>query len=75
MPAMFTGGFVFADWDATRRSYELFAQYVISHFRGDLDGRRTSYDFSKARLVNLLAAAREASAAAIKGDDGGGEDP
>ena len=64
-----------ADWDATRRSYELFAQYVIPHFRGDLDGRRSSYDFSKARLVNLLAAAREASAAAIKGDDGSGEDP
>ncbi len=61
-----------ADWDATRRSYELFAHHVIPHFRGDLDGRRTSYDFSKTRLVPLLAAAREASDAAIKSDGGGG---
>jgi len=63
-----------ADWDATRRSYELFAHHVIPHFRGDLDGRRTSYDFSKARLVPLLAAAREASDAASKLNDGGDED-
>jgi len=63
-----------ADWGATRRSYELFAHHVIPHFRGDLDGRRTSYDFSKSRLVNLLAAAHEASDAASKPDDSGGKD-
>ena len=63
-----------ADWDATRRSYELFAHHVIPHFRGDLDGRRTSYDFSKARLVNLLAAAHEASDAASKPDGNDGKD-
>ncbi len=58
-----------ADWDATRRSYELFARHVIPHFQGGLDGRRTSYDFSKARLVNLLPAAHEGVAAAIKGEE------
>ena len=61
-----------ADWDATRRSYELFAHHVVPHFRGDLDGRRTSYEFSKARLQNLLTAAQEAVAAVSNGDDGGG---
>lgn len=61
-----------ADWDATRRSYELFAHHVVPHFRGDLDGRRTSYEFSKARLPNLLTAAQEAVAAVSNGDDGGG---
>ncbi len=61
-----------ADWDATRRSYELFARHVVPHFQGRLDGRRTSYDFSKARLVNLLPAAREGLADANKGEDGGG---
>ncbi len=64
-----------ADWDATRRSYELFAHHVVPHFRGDLDSRRTSYQFSKARLVNLMPGAHEGLAAANKGDDGGGEDP
>ncbi len=58
-----------ADWDAARRSYELFARHVIAHFRGGLDGRRTSYDFAKARLPNLMPAAREGLAAANKGDD------
>jgi len=60
-----------ADWDATRRSYELFAHHVIPHFRGDLDGRRTSYDFSKARLVGLVSAAQEGMDAAIKDDKEG----
>lgn len=34
-----------ADWDDTRRSYELFARYVIPHFNGVLDSRRASHDF------------------------------
>ncbi len=63
-----------ADWDATRRSYELFARHVIPHFNGRLDGRRTSYDHSKARLVSLLPAAHEGVAAAIKGAEDGGAD-
>ena len=42
-----------ADWNATQRSYELFAHYVIPHFQGRLDGRRTSYDFSKTRLTGF----------------------
>lgn len=57
-----------ADWEATKRSYELFARYVVPHFQGGLKGRRTSYQFSKERLKGLLAAAQEGLAAA-KGDN------
>jgi limonene 1,2-monooxygenase len=60
-----------ADWSATQRSYELFARHVIPHFQGGLDGRRTSYDFSKRRLEGLRSAAQEGLAAARenKGSD------
>ncbi|HZY58321.1 MAG TPA: LLM class flavin-dependent oxidoreductase, partial [Candidatus Binataceae bacterium] len=34
-----------ADWENTKRSYELLARYVIPHFRGTLRSRRASYDF------------------------------
>ena len=57
-----------ADWNATRQSYELFARHVVPHFQGGLDGRRASYNFSKARLKGLLSAAREGLAAAAKDD-------
>ena len=32
-----------ADWSQTKRSYELFARYVIPKFQGINDNRRTSY--------------------------------
>ncbi len=57
-----------ADWDATRHGYELFARHVVPHFRGQLDGRRTSYDLSKTRLRGLMSAAQEGLDAATKGD-------
>jgi limonene 1,2-monooxygenase len=57
-----------ADWDATKRSYELFAQHVIPHFRGALHGRRTSYDHAKKRLVGLVSAAQEGMDAANQDD-------
>ena len=33
-----------ADWGATKRSYELFAEYVMPHFQGQLAAPRASYD-------------------------------
>jgi limonene 1,2-monooxygenase len=37
-----------ADWGATRRSYELFAEEVMAHFTGQLDPVQASYD----RIMN-----------------------
>jgi limonene 1,2-monooxygenase len=34
-----------ADWGATLRSYELFAQYVMPHFQGQLAPPQASYDW------------------------------
>jgi limonene 1,2-monooxygenase len=34
-----------ADWPALRRSFELYAQYVIPHFAGSNESRRRSYDW------------------------------
>ena len=34
-----------ADWKATLRSYELFAQYVMPHFQGQLAPTQASYDW------------------------------
>jgi limonene 1,2-monooxygenase len=33
-----------ADWAATKRSYELFAEYVMPHFQGQLSAPMASYD-------------------------------
>jgi limonene 1,2-monooxygenase len=33
-----------ADWAATKRSYELFAEYVMPHFQGQLSAPVASYD-------------------------------
>jgi limonene 1,2-monooxygenase len=33
-----------ADWAATKRSYELFAEYVMPHFQGQLTAPQASYD-------------------------------
>ena len=33
-----------ADWPATKRSYELFAEYVMPHFQGQLEAPQASYD-------------------------------
>lgn len=48
-----------ADREAALRSYELFARHVMPRFGGRLDGRRESYDVSKERRPELLAAARQ----------------
>ncbi len=53
-----------ADWDATRRSYELFARHVVPHFQGQFEGRQTSYDAAARRQPEFRAAAMEGVAAA-----------
>ena len=53
-----------ADWDATRRSYELFARHVVPHFQGQFGGRQTSYDEAARRQPEFRAAAMEGVAAA-----------
>jgi limonene 1,2-monooxygenase len=35
-----------ADWNETKRSYELMARYVHPHFQGSRELRRASYDYS-----------------------------
>jgi len=49
-----------ADWDATRKSYELYARYVVPHFRGVNAHRKASLDWSfehRAEFTNLRDAA------------------
>jgi len=38
-----------ADWEATKRHYELMARYVHPHFQRSREWRRDSYDYAKAR--------------------------
>jgi limonene 1,2-monooxygenase len=44
-----------ADWPATMKSYELFARYVVPHFKRQLAGRRASYDIAHGRRPETLA--------------------
>jgi len=53
-----------ADWESTKRSYELFARYVIPHFKGTLQSRRASYDFCVDNRESFAAATTEAVQAA-----------
>jgi limonene 1,2-monooxygenase len=53
-----------ADWENTKRSYELFARYVIPHFRGTLRSRRASYDFCIDNREGFAAATTQAVQAA-----------
>ena len=51
-----------ADWEQTKRSYELIARYVAPHFRGSNNLRPFSYDYSTAnreKFVNAAAASVE----------------
>lgn len=51
-----------ADWAAADRSYELFARYVIPHFRRQFSARQESYDHSKHHHPEYSRAALEAMA-------------
>lgn len=51
-----------ADWEQTKRSYELIARYVAPHFRGSNSLRQFSYDYStqnREKFVNAAAASVE----------------
>ncbi len=53
-------GHEWADPEATRRSYELFARYVMPHFQNQLEPIQASYDWivgSEGRFVNAATAA------------------
>jgi limonene 1,2-monooxygenase len=55
-----------ADWAATKRSYELMARYVHPHFQRDANAlRRSSYDDAAAKYASAGAASRAAVQAAI----------
>lgn len=49
-----------ADWQQTRRSYELIARYVMPHFQNKTALRKTSYDFSATSHAKLSGEAKEA---------------
>ena len=55
-----------ADPAATRRSYELFARYVMPHFQRANQGRHASYEWTQANGQRLGARVGEAVAAAIQ---------
>jgi limonene 1,2-monooxygenase len=42
-----------ADWEQTKRSYELYARFVMPHFSGDNRARIESYDWCTAHLDEL----------------------
>lgn len=46
-----------ADWEQTRRSYELFARHVIPEFRNGNDNRQASYDWASANHETFIGAA------------------
>jgi limonene 1,2-monooxygenase len=53
-----------ADWGATRQSYELMARHVLPHFQGSNDLREYSYNYSFGNREKLVGAASEAVEAA-----------
>jgi limonene 1,2-monooxygenase len=62
-----------ADWAATRRSYELFAQYVMPHFQHQLAPVQASYDWivgSDHRFVAATVGAIEKSMQAYAAERG-----
>lgn len=63
-----------ADWDATRRSYELFARHVMPHFQGQIAGRQNSYDDAAARQPEFRAAATDGITSATEQYEKGAKD-
>src|SRR5579875_2077636 len=54
-----------ADWPATRRHYELMAQYVHPHFQGSREPRRDSYAFAVGHRDEFVSQASAAVQAEI----------
>ena len=52
--------FDFGNWDATRRSYELFAEEVIPYFRDSNRNRVASIEYSRQHSTELLGGLRAA---------------
>ena len=50
-----------ADWDATRKSYELWARHVTPHFRGASVNRAASLDWTRANIEEFMGAAMSAA--------------
>jgi limonene 1,2-monooxygenase len=50
-----------ADWEETRRSYELWARYVTPHFRGASANRDASLRWTRANIDEFMGAAMSAA--------------
>ncbi len=57
-----------ANWEATLRSWELFARFVVPEINGYTRGQRTSADFLHDNKKELMAGATAAVMAKIQGD-------
>jgi limonene 1,2-monooxygenase len=60
-----------ADWDATRKSYELYARYVMPHFSGADANRFAMYDQMGADLVEAKALRSQAAAKSFSDHEAG----
>jgi limonene 1,2-monooxygenase len=58
----------FAEFEETRRSFELYARFVMPHFRGTNAGRQASYDWVMANRERFGAKRMSAVAAAVAKD-------
>jgi limonene 1,2-monooxygenase len=54
-----------ADWEATKRSYEMYARYVIPHFSGSNRSRHESFESVTANQAELMRRREAATQAAI----------
>ncbi len=59
-------GHEWADPEATRRSYELFARYVMPHFQGQLEPVQASYDWIVGSEGRFVTAATNAMTKAVE---------
>jgi limonene 1,2-monooxygenase len=76
--ALLLSGNNWADWDQTKRSYELYARYVIPHFAGANRARYDSYDWvtsKQSELVQKRVAAAQAMFAKHEAERGGAPAP
>lgn len=55
-----------APWQATQRSYELMAQYVVPHFQGSMEARRDSFAHTAAQREKLVGAVDQAISTEIE---------
>ena len=58
--ALLLVGHDWADWEQTRRSYQLIARHVVPEFNGQLDARRASLEFCRENRSRFLTVAEAA---------------